>query len=440
MPLSFRAAATHVLALLLLIVGATQAAAELYINEIFFDPGGDGIELRDEFIELRGNPGTSLLNHYLLFIENEDNVSRTGGAGLIDNIFDLSAASIGSNGFLTLRSGGNQAGSGPSQYSVRPGATDLVNMGSGAGFGSGAGSSIGASDVGDEGVIENGGFTAWLIRDEGVNGVMNPPTLGFDLDEGNNGLDLPTGREGWVILDAIGIHAEVREAVFGRTYAPITFGVEAVGARVIVPGIGIATVAPGLEPGGVYVSTGFEVEHIARWGNSANQTAADWHITNLTDNPGSGSAGAPVDYRQSFTGEHGELASGNPDVPPSQPTPAQGKLESSQLVPYGTKLLTNLGGPNYMTGDYNGDGYVDAADYTVWRDTVGQLGNEANHPAADHNHDFAVDQADYTIWAASFVGPMPAVAGVASASVPEPSALVALSLAALAAIGANRRR
>ncbi|QDU91331.1 hypothetical protein Pla175_47520 [Pirellulimonas nuda] len=440
MLLSLRAAATHTLASLLLIVGATQAPADLFINEIFFDPGGDGVELRDEFIELRGAPGMSLANHFLLFIENEDNVSHTGGAGQIDNIFDLGAASIGSNGFLTLRSGGDAAGAGGSQYSVRPGTTDLVNTGSGPGFGSGAGSSIGASDEFDEGVIENGGFTAWLIRNDGGDAVK--PTIAFDLDNGNDGLDLPTGREGWVILDAIGIHAEAREAVFGRTYAPITFGVETPGTTVFVPGAGQTTVTPGLEPGGVYVATGVETEYIARWGNSTGQTAADWHISNLTDNPGSGSAGAPLDYRQSFTGSHGDLASNDPTVPPSQPTASQGRLESTKGVPYGTKLLTNVGGPNYMTGDYNGDGYIDAADYTVWRDTLGQLGNETNHPAADHNHDFMVDLADYDIWVAAFTGPLPASAGVAAASVPEPSTLVALSLVALslATIRGTRRR
>ena len=30
--------------------------------------------------------------------------------------------------------------------------------------------------------------------------------------------------------------------------------------------------------------------------------------------------------------------------------------------------------PPTLTGDYNGDGVVDAADYTIWRDTLGQMG------------------------------------------------------------------
>ena len=46
------------------------------------------------------------------------------------------------------------------------------------------------------------------------------------------------------------------------------------------------------------------------------------------------------------------------------------------------------------TGDYNGNGVVDAADYTLWRDTLGsQLDLRA-----DGNGDGMVDEADYVFW------------------------------------------
>ncbi|TWT95256.1 hypothetical protein Pla108_34000 [Botrimarina colliarenosi] len=415
---------------------ATPVVAELYINEIFYGIGNNGFEARDEFIELRGAPGMPLDNYFLLFIESEDNATHTGGAGKIDNIFDLTGVTMGSNGFLAIRQGGDGIGSGPSQYSVVPGATDLINTGTGPGYGSGATSTIGAEDDFNEGVIENGGFTAMLIRNLG-DPVTNRPTIAFDLDVGNDGLDVPTGREGWEILDAIGIHSEPREAVFGRTYAPITFGFEAIGDRVVIPGAGLATANPGLEPGGEYVGLKYEIEYIARWGNSTGQTAADWHISNLTDNPGSGSEGAPLDWRQSFTGEHGDLASNDDSVPPSQPTTAQGKLESNQSVPYGTKLLTNIGGPNYLTGDYNHDGYVDAADYTVWRDTSGETGTESAHPDADHNHDFMVNGDDYTIWSGAYGAPNGS-APAPTAAVPEPAALALLAAGWLGGVARKR--
>lgn len=43
-------------------------------------------------------------------------------------------------------------------------------------------------------------------------------------------------------------------------------------------------------------------------------------------------------------------------------------------------------------GDYSGDGRVDAADYTVWRDSLGSAG------PADGNLDGVVDNLDYGIW------------------------------------------
>ncbi len=41
---------------------------------------------------------------------------------------------------------------------------------------------------------------------------------------------------------------------------------------------------------------------------------------------------------------------------------------------------------------------VDAADYTVWRDSLGQTGNLA----ADANEDNIVDAEDYALWKANF--------------------------------------
>jgi hypothetical protein len=83
-------------------------------------------------------------------------------------------------------------------------------------------------------------------------------------------------------------------------------------------------------------------------------------------------------------------------------------------------LLASLTTP----GDYTGDGLVDAADYTVWRDTMGQMGTDL---AADGNGDDKVDAADYLIWKQSFLGAGSGGLGDAT-SVPEPSALVLLAI------------
>jgi hypothetical protein len=68
---------------------------------------------------------------------------------------------------------------------------------------------------------------------------------------------------------------------------------------------------------------------------------------------------------------------------------------------YDLELLK--GGPTEFAlvvapGDYNGDGLVDAADYTVWRDTLGSEDNLR----ADGNGNLMIDSGDYDVWLASF--------------------------------------
>lgn len=53
-----------------------------------------------------------------------------------------------------------------------------------------------------------------------------------------------------------------------------------------------------------------------------------------------------------------------------------------------------------LLGDYNGDELVNAADYTVWRDSLNSVG--ADLPA-DGDGDMDVDADDYLIWRASFL-------------------------------------
>lgn len=94
---------------------------------------------------------------------------------------------------------------------------------------------------------------------------------------------------------------------------------------------------------------------------------------------------------------------------------------------------TDIGSPGYVenfstplgTGDYNGNGIVDAADYTVWLDTLGSSSNLA----ADGNGNEIIDAADYLVWKKNFGNLVPASS--AGAQVPEPNslALIALMLA-----------
>ncbi len=81
-------------------------------------------------------------------------------------------------------------------------------------------------------------------------------------------------------------------------------------------------------------------------------------------------------------------------------------------------------------GDYNGDGIVDAADYTVWRDTLGSTSDLR----ADGDDSGTVDAGDYTVWTSHFGSTSGAGTMVATTAVPEPSAAIlgAVCLALLA--------
>ena len=89
-----------------------------------------------------------------------------------------------------------------------------------------------------------------------------------------------------------------------------------------------------------------------------------------------------------------------------------------------------------LTGDFNRDGTVDAADYTVWRDSFGQFGNLA----ADANEDDMVDTDDYALWKANF-GQTELGGSGGLANVPEPtSCLLALLATCLLFLRSPRAR
>ena len=89
--------------------------------------------------------------------------------------------------------------------------------------------------------------------------------------------------------------------------------------------------------------------------------------------------------------------------------------------------------PGYIPGDFDGDGLVNGADYTAWRNTYGQP--VAPWTGADGNGDGVVNNTDYVLWRKQM-----SIAGTgvgSGAAVPEP--VVALAIATLA-LAIRRRR
>jgi hypothetical protein len=96
-------------------------------------------------------------------------------------------------------------------------------------------------------------------------------------------------------------------------------------------------------------------------------------------------------------------------------------------VDVGGILYTQISSFTSLPGDFNGDGIVDAADYTVWRDNLGA----ADESTISFNGDGigGIDQNDYEVWKTKFG--TTASGGLAHAIVPEPATGLSAILAAI---------
>ncbi|QDT67511.1 hypothetical protein MalM25_04100 [Planctomycetes bacterium MalM25] len=131
-----------------------------------------------------------------------------------------------------------------------------------------------------------------------------------------------------------------------------------------------------------------------------------------------------------FTTDWTSVAEGEPTTVSSYASVSEVNIDNFSLV-------SDAEAP---AGDYNQDGYVDAADYTIWRDSNGQVGGGL---AADGTGDDLlgvpdgdVDSFDYDFWDANYGSSAFSAPPVATA-VPEPGTLALVGFAALVAF---RRR
>jgi autotransporter-associated beta strand protein len=106
---------------------------------------------------------------------------------------------------------------------------------------------------------------------------------------------------------------------------------------------------------------------------------------------------------------------------------------------------TNFGAPAApqvapIPGDYNGDGVIDAADYTVWRDALEGGGSLLNDPTPG-----TVDESDFLYWRDHFGETLGSGSGAtgsasAAAAVPEPATIGLALVGLLPLVGRRTKR
>lgn len=110
------------------------------------------------------------------------------------------------------------------------------------------------------------------------------------------------------------------------------------------------------------------------------------------------------------------------------------KLDAALLKDIGYDVLDEFSA-TALLGDYNQDGTVDAADYTVWRDGLG-----TDIPLADGDNSGLVDQLDYIIWRDNYGNTLPSSTVLEVVSVPEPISISFIVFASLLSLLKTRVR
>jgi hypothetical protein len=97
------------------------------------------------------------------------------------------------------------------------------------------------------------------------------------------------------------------------------------------------------------------------------------------------------------------------------------------------RIVAEAAAPS-LTGDYNNDGKVSAADYVIWRNNLGTTNALPNDPAGG-----TIGATQYNNWRSHFGDHSGAGSGLGSAAVPEPASTSLVAIGLLGLISSARR-
>lgn len=203
-----------------------------------------GDDSKEQYIELRGEPGAALPNgSYLVAVDS----AKSFSSGVIKNIFDLSNQTFGNNGFMVLL----QAGS---PYSVSFGANVLQSTSSGFG-GLPGGIYSDSNSLNDYLMLWQATF--FLIQ------TNTQPQLGDDIDTNGDGfIDAAGIAANWNIFDSITVMNSLGD---GNAYG-----------KIAIVDTNLSQIPQVTAPAGTVVVRPNGYGYVGRIGNSTGWSAADW--------------------------------------------------------------------------------------------------------------------------------------------------------------------
>lgn len=341
-------------------------------------------------------------NELHIAIEGAGNVTVSGGAELQGGSEIVVGRGASGNGLLVVSGMGTQATTSGELRVADEGRGEL-RIEDGAHVSSGRG--VLANNVADA-------VGAVLIRGAGSNWSLTAP-----LDVGRIGQGLLTLADGGSVTAS----GDVTIGPLGQLKGDGT-----IRSNVINGGV----VAPGASPGTLHVEGNYtqNAEGSLQIGLMSPSNFDTVEIT------GSASLGGTLE----IVLDEGYIPQGNPSFDVLDWGSRVGEF-SSVILPtlggtlhwdttqlYSTGTISIAG--ESLLGDYNSNGAIDAADYVVWRDSLGQTGPDL---AADGSGNDIVDQADYDLWRDNF-GLLDATGAdvvLSSTPSPEPTTALLLSIA-----------